>query len=141
MTIAGGCLCGAVRYTIEADAPIATRLCWCRVCQYLAAGNASVNLLFPSDAVRITGDTNDHVLVADSGSVMHRRFCPSCGTPITSAAESRPHILVIRAGTLDDPDLGVPQGTIWTSAAPGWAYIDPALPATEGQPAPPPPTL
>jgi hypothetical protein len=138
VTISGGCLCGAVRYTIEAEAPIASRLCWCRVCQYLAAGNASVNLLFASAAVKMTGATNDHVLVADSGSVMHRRFCPACGTPITSAAESRPHVVVIRAGTLDDSEIGRPQSLIWAAAAPAWACLDPALPAIDGQPAPPP---
>ena len=35
MTISGGRLCGAVRYTTLAE-PIITRLCWCRVCQFLA---------------------------------------------------------------------------------------------------------
>jgi hypothetical protein len=138
VTISGGCLCGAVRYEITADAPIATRLCWCRVCQYLSAGNASVNLLFATDDVRLTGETTDHVSVADSGNVMHRRFCPACGTPVTSAAESRPHILIVRGGTLDDPALVRPQGVIWAASAPGWACIDPALPAIDGQPAPPP---
>ena len=45
MEITGGCLCKAVRYKVTA-APIATRMCWCRVCQYLAAGNATVNTCF-----------------------------------------------------------------------------------------------
>jgi hypothetical protein len=42
----------------------------------------------------------------------------------------------VRAGTLDDPDLGNPQITIWTSSAPSWACFDPALPREEKQ-APP----
>jgi hypothetical protein len=42
MTLSGGCLCRAVRYTVAADA-VATRVCWCRDCQYLAAGSATVN--------------------------------------------------------------------------------------------------
>lgn len=141
MTITGGCLCGAVRYTIDAEAPVASRLCWCRVCQYLAAGSASVNLIFPAESVHITGETSDYRSIADSGSVMHRGFCPACGTAITSAAETRPHLLIIRGGTLDDPELARPGGVIWTGSAPEWACIDPTLPAVEGQPAPPPPPV
>jgi hypothetical protein len=52
--ITGGCLCGAVRYTIRA-APIVTRTCWCRVCQYIGAGSATVNTCFPSEALEVTG--------------------------------------------------------------------------------------
>ena len=94
MAITGGCLCGAVRFEIEAEAPL-------------------------------------------SGSTMHRRFCSQCGTPIFSEAEQRPHQIVVRVGTLDDPNLAKPAGIIWTKSAPVWACFDPHLPQAEGQ-APPP---
>lgn len=58
------------------------------------------------------------------------------GTPVTSAALSRPHLVAIRVGTLDDPDAVPPQTIIWTAAAPAWACIDPAIPQNEGQPPP-----
>lgn len=135
MVITGGCLCKAVRYRVAAQ-PIATRTCWCRVCQYLGAGNATVNVVFPTDAVTIEGALRDFRSIADSGNVMHRRFCPSCGTHVFSAAESRPHLLIVRAGTLDDPEIARPAVTIWTSRAPSWACIDEAIPKIEGQPPP-----
>ena len=50
MAITGGCLCGAVRFEIEADAPLGVRQCWCRVCQYLGAGSGTVNAIFRKDA-------------------------------------------------------------------------------------------
>jgi hypothetical protein len=135
MSIKGGCLCGKVRFEISA-APIAMRLCWCRDCQYLAAGSATVNVVFPSEAVSVTGELTDFVNVADSGNRMHRRFCPTCGTPVFSAAESRPHLLIVRNGALDDRELLKPGATIWTESAPEWAWIDEALPQHAGQPPP-----
>lgn len=135
MTISGGCLCGAVRYKTEA-APITTRLCWCRLCQYLAMGNAAVSVCFPSAGLSISGETRDYVSIADSGNRMHRRFCPTCGTQLFSAAEARPHLVFVRAGTLDDPEIAKPAATIWTAQAPSWACIDETLPQFEGQPPP-----
>lgn len=113
-----------------------TRLCWCRVCQYLAAGNATVNVCFPSGAMTVEGQLTDFVLTADSGNIMHRRFCGTCGTQMFSAAESRPHLVFVRAGTLDDSKLAEPAMTIWTSAAPPWACFDERIPRVERQPPP-----
>ena len=132
-TIEGGCLCGAVRYTASAE-PVVIRACWCRVCQFFAAGNATINLAFPSDAVTITGELRDYASTADSGNRMHRRFCPVCGVQVFSEAESRPHLIIVRAGTLDDPSIAAPSGVIWTSSAPSWAHIDPELQQFEKQP-------
>src|SRR2546430_7404396 len=88
MEITGGCLCRAVRYSISA-APIVTRTCWCRVCQYLGAGSATVNACFPSAALTVSGELRDYCLIADSGNAAHRRFCPACGTHLFSASEAR----------------------------------------------------
>lgn len=135
MTITGQCLCGAVRYSSTSQ-PITTRTCWCRLCQYLGAGSATVNVCFSKADVTITGALTDYASVADSGNRMHRRFCPTCGTPMFSEAEARPHLIFIRAGTLDDPELGAPSVTIWTEAAPSWACVNETLPKFGGQ-APP----
>lgn len=133
--ITGGCLCKQVRFSIPAE-PVAMRLCWCRDCQYFASGNATVNVVFPSEGVRIEGELRDYQSTADSGSRMHRRFCPHCGTHVFSASESRPHLLIVRNGALDDTELLVPSGTIWTESAPEWAWIDDSLPRHAGQPPP-----
>jgi hypothetical protein len=135
MTVTGGCLCGAVRY-ISASPPIAVRTCWCRLCQYLGAGSATVNAAFLKADVGVTGETTDYVSVADSGNRMHRRFCSKCGTSLFSEAEARPHLIFVRAGTLDDPNIAAPGATIWTKAAPRWACINETLPKFEGQPPP-----
>jgi hypothetical protein len=133
--VTGGCLCGQVRYALSAE-PIAMRLCWCRVCQYFAAGNATINVVFPSNALEVKGELRDYQSVADSGNRMHRRFCPNCGVHVFSAAESRPHLVIVRNGTLDDTGLLAPSATIWTDSAPAWAWIDETLPQHARQPPP-----
>jgi len=135
MEYTGGCLCKAVRFRITA-APVTMRMCWCRLCQYVAAGNATVNVVFPSNAIHIEGELRDYRSIADSGAVMHRRFCPNCGTHVFSEAESRPHLIIVRNGALDDTDLARPETTIWTAEAPDWAWIDESLPQHAGQPPP-----
>lgn len=135
MNITGGCLCGSVRFRITGT-PITSRVCWCRLCQYIGAGNATVNVCFRSETITVEGETRDYRSVADSGNVMHRRFCPTCGTHLFSEAEARPHLIFVRAGTLDDREIAKPTATIWAAAAPTWACIDEDLPRMEGQ-APP----
>jgi hypothetical protein len=43
----------------------------------------------------------------------------------------------VRAGTLDDPEIGRPEMTIWTASAPSWATFDSNIPQEEKQSAPP----
>lgn len=133
--VSGGCLCGQVRFTAK-QPPITARMCWCRLCQAIGGGGPTVNAAFLTADVTVEGETAVYASIADSGNHMRRRFCPSCGTPLFSEAEARPHLIFIRAGVLDDPELARPAATIWTAQAPSWACIDPDIPALEGQPPP-----
>src|SRR3546814_7215999 len=77
MAITGGCLCGAVRYSIAASKPLVTRQCWCRLCQYLGGGSSTVNAGFQSADFTVTGELARHEAVADSGNPRVRSFCRS----------------------------------------------------------------
>ena len=128
MNIAGGCFCGQVRYTIDAE-PIAARMCWCRDCQYIASGSATVNVLFPEEAAAFSGEVATILKTADSGNVVERGFCPKCGSQLYSkTTQPKGAPIRIRAGTLDDPELMAPQAVIWADSAPSWACLDPKLP-------------
>jgi hypothetical protein len=135
MEITGGCLCGAVRYRAT-SAPLVVRVCYCRTCQFLGAGDSTVNLAFRSADFSSQGTLSDYRSVADSGRVMHRRFCPACGTPLYSEAEERPHLIIVRAGSLDDRELVKPDANIWTASAPSWACRNVSLPEFTHQPPP-----
>jgi hypothetical protein len=131
--VTGRCFCGAVRFKF-AEPPSVMRMCWCRDCQYLAAGNASVNAIFRTETLEISGETQAYESTADSGNAMRRRFCPKCGTQLFSESSSRPGMMVVRVGTLDNREVGPLAGVIWAASAPSWAHIDADLPTTPGQP-------
>ena len=133
----GRCLCGAVSFKLAAD-PLATRICWCRDCQHLAA-NGTVNMLVSADALSFTGAVSEHTKEADSGSAVTRQFCPSCGTHLFAKSSARPQFRVVRVGNLDEPSSVLPSVNIWAGSAPVWACMDPALERLDQQPAPPKP--
>lgn len=124
----GHCFCGQVTYAIDAD-PIGCRICWCRDCQYIASGSATVNVLFPEAAVAFSGSITKLTKVADSGNTVERGFCPTCGSQMYSRTVKPDGMpMRIRAGTLDNRDLMAPTAIIWAGSAPGWAILDPHLP-------------
>lgn len=131
----GGCLCGQVRYRISGD-PLAARICWCRDCQRLAA-NGTVNAVFPTAGIEVSGTVSQYRRIADSGSEITRLFCPQCGSHLLATSSARPGFTVVRIGTLDDPSAIRPSMNIWAGSAPAWACLDPALERIERQPAPP----
>jgi len=129
---AGGCLCGDIRYRLTAE-PLISRICWCRDCQHLSA-NGTVNAIFPSASIEISGSPIEHVSAANSGNDVRRRFCPRCGSHLFADSTGRVGLTVVRVGTLDDPSSIHPVANIWTASAPAWACLDPRLPKAEKQP-------
>jgi hypothetical protein len=133
MQHSGSCLCRAVSVSAE-GAPMLARMCWCRVCQYLGSGNATVNAAFPVSSVTVDGPVKWFTDTADSGNEMWRGFCGECGTPLFSKGTRFPDRMVIRLGVFDDINAITPAGAIWTSSAPDWAKIDDNGPLHTHQP-------
>lgn len=131
----GRCLCGAVSFKLATD-PVATRICWCRDCQHLAA-NGTVNVLVANEGLTVSGLLAEHTQTADSGNQVTRQFCPVCGTHLFAKSSGRPLFRVVRAGNLDDRSSIQPSANIWAGSAPGWACLDPAIERLERQPLPP----
>lgn len=131
----GRCLCGAVTIKLRND-PIVARTCWCRLCQYAAAGNATVNGVFKREDVEISGPLKSVESMPDSGYLKYLQFCPECGTQVGVRSTRSDDIYVVRLGVLDQRDIA-PEATIWTSSAPDWACISDAIPDfAEGAPPP-----
>ena len=133
----GSCLCGHVRYRLSAE-PVVARICWCHDCQRIAA-NGTVNAIFPTAALEISGTPGEHTRTAASGNQVRRRFCTTCGCHLFADSTGRPGFTVVRVGTLDDPSSIQPSANIWSASAPQWACLDAGLERIEHHPPPPQP--
>lgn len=115
----GGCLCGAVRYTITGE-PRSVSLCHCRHCQKLSGSAFTLNLVVRETDFVQQGDTVLFEDQGDSGNAVHRHFCGQCGAHILARIASAPGKIVLKGGTLDDPNSFTPKAEIYTNRAPAW---------------------
>lgn len=130
----GGCACGALRYEIS-DTPAFTNECQCRDCQRTSGTGHGSYLTFPSRArVTLTGAAAHWDMVADSGAVKTRGFCPVCGAPVYLTFTAMPDLFTVHAASLDDPGRYAPQAVTYSMRGHAWDYLDPALPTFAGMP-------
>jgi hypothetical protein len=123
----GGCACGAIRYDCTAD-PLFAVNCHCRDCQR-ETGGAFTPVLGVSKAhfTLTQGEPRFFGVTADSGYPTRRAFCGACGSPLFGQPDSRPDLITIRAGSLDDPRIFRPTQDIFTESAQPWDHMNPDL--------------
>jgi hypothetical protein len=124
----GGCACGAVRYECTAE-PLFSLNCHCRDCQRETGSAFAPILAVPRSAFRLTqGSPKYFELTADSGQKTRRAFCAGCGSPLFGDPGSRPDLVMIRVGSLDDPSAFRLSRDVYTASAQPWDYMNPDLP-------------
>ena len=134
--IVGACVCGAVRYASPAE-PLVTVFCHCRGCQKGGGGPYSANIAVPVDSLSIEGRVKRHRASGEPGRSVTRTFCPECGTPLALEAESFSGVILVQAGTLDDPSWVQPELHIWCSSAQPWDPLPEGATCVPGNPPPP----
>jgi hypothetical protein len=132
-TLKGGCLCGAVRYEINAD-PVLAGHCHCIDCRKASAAGHGTFAAFPMAAVKITGKVKTYKTKADSGMMASRSFCPECGSWVSGNPESVPGVVAITIATLDDPEAVKPIMRFYNKRRLSWDTVDPSLQAFPAMP-------
>jgi hypothetical protein len=117
-----------------AAAAEAQRNCHCRDCQWATGSAFAPMLLVPCSAVTITGDIKYYDVTGESGNIVSRGFCATCGTPLCGKGAPTPDLIGIRAGSLDDPSWYQPVVDIYAASAQPWDYLNPALQKFERSP-------
>jgi hypothetical protein len=127
MEIKGGCLCGAVRYTAEAD-PTSATVCHCRDCQKFTGSAFATLVRVTKEALIIEGTLKTFTSIGGSGNPILRHFCPECGSSIAEASAMRPDSIVLNVGTFDDPSVAKPGREIFRRDALPWIAVHGELP-------------
>lgn len=123
----GGCLCGSVQYESAADPQMAGH-CHCVDCRKSSGSGHCTHVFVPETAFSVSGELRFYDRAADSGNIISRGFCPTCGSAILSRNSGMPGMTFVRASSLDDPDIIAPQMVVYASRAPKWDHMDPSLP-------------
>lgn len=119
-TYAGGCLCGAIRYSATPPETL-HYICHCTDCQRYGGAAYHAGIVVAAADLRVTGTPKVHTKIADSGRTIARHFCGACGGHLFTSPWPEATRYSIKAGTLDDPSLFVPRHEIWTRSMTAWA--------------------
>lgn len=122
MPIAGGCLCGAIRFESKAP-PMEGYYCHCTLCQKSYGGLFSATLRVPASGFRYT---KGEPKIYRATNIAMRSFCPECGSPMPFVYEGVADVW-IKIGTLDHPgDWPMTSDASWGNSQ-HW-YIDSRIP-------------
>ena len=139
-SFSGGCLCGEIRY--EGSEPQGGGHCYCQDCRRSSGTSHCSHMIVSQSRFSVQGEVRFFESVADSGNMVSRGFCPSCGSPIYSRNSGMPGMVFVRASSLDNPDAFTPGLIVYASRAPAWGQPRDDLPVfAEMPPAPDMPNL
>jgi hypothetical protein len=128
LPLAGGCLCGAIRYQITAE-PRSADYCHCSMCRRAAGAPVVARLTVANEAFAWT---SGEPAVYRSSATAERLFCPMCGTQL--ALRDEPDYLDVTLASLANPEAVRPSYHIWTTNRISWFDTADDLPRYPGSP-------
>jgi hypothetical protein len=107
MQLEGSCLCGAVKFSVMANAPVPFLRCYCSICRKTAGGGGyAINLGAKADSLSIEGEehiTLYHAVIDGEESPAERRFCARCGSALWVWDPRWPELVHPFASAIDTP--------------------------------------
>ena len=114
---AGGCLCGAVRYSVNGE-PVRIAQCHCDDCRRATGSSFATNVFVKKENLTVLqGTTKSYEHTADSGNTMTKEFCPECGSQLFGWSSRGPELRSIKVGSIDDAGFVAPQIEVFVSRA------------------------
>ncbi len=128
--MAGGCLCGAVRYETTGES-FKVLHCHCQSCRKHTGAPVVTLAGFKAEQVRFSSDERK---IYESSPGVGRAFCGKCGTPLTwegNGGDLGP-IFEFHISTFDNPEVLLPTLHSFDSERIPWFDIADNLPRYEG---------
>ena len=119
-----------MRYHIEGE-PLLVRQCCCRDCQKATGTGHTTIIGLRMSQLSVVGVTKAHTKTGASGGDVSRHFCPICGGRLYTSGTLPGKVVLVQAGSLDDPDLVQPTAVIYWQDAVSWDRFDERLPKFE----------
>ena len=133
LPLTGGCLCGGVRFRVDAPLVVAT-YCHCTRCQRRTGTAASAQARIQPGSLTVTrGEELIRTYAPPDG--FPKLFCGTCGSALWSRSPDDPDIMSVRLGAFDgDPGIR-PSLRQFVAYAASWEDIpDDGLPRYDERP-------
>jgi hypothetical protein len=112
-----------VRFEITAM-PLLVYACHCTECQRWSGSAFSLKMPVKTGSFSLTrGQTQHFRQMGASGVESAPRFCGNCGGRVCGQRSTRPEIITVRAGTLDDTSWLRPIAHVYMRSAQAWERI------------------
>ena len=127
LPLTGGCLCGGVRFRVDAPLVVAT-YCHCTRCQRRTGTAASAQARIQPGSLTVTqGEELIRTYAPPDG--FPKPFCGACGSALWSRSPDDPELLSVRLGAFDgDPGIRPSLRQFVAYAAPWEPIPDDGLP-------------
>jgi hypothetical protein len=131
--LSGGCMCGAVRYSIS-EPPMAAGLCHCNRCRPQSGSAFSTVIIIKRPSLHLEGETAVFEDIGSSGLRVVRRYCPRCGSPLTTEPDVAPEVMFVKAGGSDSNEWFHPVMELFVGRRRPWVAPVPGAQQFEGNP-------
>lgn len=121
--LTGGCLCGAVRYTLRDGFRMRPYACHCTDCQSRTGTAFSEHMQFVLADLEVAGELDEGRFHQPSGAKATIYGCAVCKARIYATNDRRAGMASLRCGTLDDSASLVPAAHIWVKSKQPWITL------------------
>ena len=115
--LVGGCLCGAIRFRVDAVFDVV--YCHCSLCRRRSGAPVTLSLVVEKDAFHLTAGQPSRYRSSDIGESC---FCSACGDQLFFLSPQSPYVSISH-GALDDQESVLPQAHQWTGNRLAWFDI------------------